>query len=447
MGMRTRRGAVTALVIAGVAAAPAAAAPKPVVQVASVDTGGALANDDSHELSLSADGGYVAFTSAATNLVPGDTNGAPDVFVRDLSRGLTRRATLDTAGEQAAGTAAGHAYVSKHGRYVVFTSDAGNLVPDDTNNAPDVFVRDLRFGITTRASLTSTDGQIGSSSVSAGISGDGRYVVFTASCGCVVPGDTNGADDVFVRDLRKGTTRRASVATGGGQGDGQSFGAAISADGRYVAFTSQATDLVPGDTNGTTDVFRHDLRTGVTTRVSVGPGGAQTVGSRPGDPGFASGRPSLSDNGRLVAFTSFGAGLVAGPTGHGDVYVRDVKTGTTTLASPGVGGAASDAGADVPVATPRIAGEGRYVAFVSWATNLVAGDTNGDADGFLRDLKKGTTTRVSLGNAGEQGNAPAGFDIGIDEDGETAAFTSWASNLVAGDTNDRMDVFARRLKK
>jgi len=190
MTTRTRRGgagaaalALAALAAAAGPAAPSSAAPRPAVQIASVSTGGALAESMSWFPVLSADGRRVAFSSAASNLVPGDTNGHEDVFVRDLTRGLTRRATLDTAGEQAVGTTAKAAGLSKDGRYVVFTADAGNLVPDDTNQERDVFVRDLRYGITTRASLTSAGGEIGGFSVADGISGDGRYVVFTTSCG------------------------------------------------------------------------------------------------------------------------------------------------------------------------------------------------------------------------------------------------------------------------
>jgi Tol biopolymer transport system component len=467
MTTRTRRGAgaatlVACVAIAGLATAAASsaaakpavlksAAPRPAVQVASVSTGGALADTFSRFSVLSAGGKYVAFSSAASNLVPGDTNGQEDVFVRDLARGLTRRATLDTAGEQAFGTTATAAGLSKDGRYVAFTADAGNLVPGDTNQHRDVFVRDLRYGITTRASLTSDGSEISNFSVGDGISGDGRYVVYTTYCGCVMPGETfTDTSDVYVRDLKKGTTRRVSVASDGAGGNGSSDTAAISADGRYVVFTSQATNLVPGDTNGTSDVFRHDLKTGVTIRVSVGPGGRQTSGGKPGGGAnhtFASDEPSVSESGRYVAFFSYGQGLIDGPHATGDVYRRDVKTGTTTLVSAGRGGGANDSAPDHPALPPSISGDGRYVGFTSYSTNLVAGDTNGVADGFVRDLKRGITRRVTVNAAGEQANATSGFDLAIDHDGDTAVFTSAATNLVPADANGELDVYVARLKK
>jgi Tol biopolymer transport system component len=461
MTTRTRRAAalVAGVAVAGLAAAaataaPSSAAPKPAVksvEVASVSTGAVLADTFSWFPVLSGDGKRVAFSSAASNLVPGDTNGHEDVFVRDLTRGLTRRATLDTAGEEAVGTTAKAAGLSKDGRYVVLTADAGNLVPGDTNQHSDVFVRDMRYGITTRASLTSDGGEIDGFSVADGISGDGRYAVFTTFCGCVVPGETfTDTSDVYVRDLKKGTTRRVSVASDGARGNGSSNTAAISANGRYVAFTSRATNLVPGDTNGTSDVFRHDLKTGETIRVSVGPDGRQTTGGKPGGGAnhtIASEEPSISDNGRHVAFFSYGQGLVDGPHATGDVYVRDVKTGTTTLVSAAPGGGANDSAPDHPSLPPHVSGDGRYVGFTSYSTNLVADDTNGVADAFVRDLKKGLTRRMTVDADGEQANATSGHHLALDRDGEVAVFTSIATNLVPSDANGELDVYVARLRK
>jgi Tol biopolymer transport system component len=452
MTIRTRRrasgaalilGVAVVPVVAGLAATPSTAAPKPAVRLASISTGGALANDHSGGTAISADGKYVAFFSAASNLVPGDTNGLEDVFVRDLTRNLTRRVTVDTPGAEAVGRSFHRPALSKDGRYVLFTSDAGNLVPDDTNHGLDVFVHDMRYGITTRVSLDPDGDQFGTHTIGGGISGNGRFVVFTTSCGCV----ENTLGDVYVRDLKKGTTRLVSVASDGTPGDRPASGATISGDGRFVAFYSAATNLVPGDTNGTTDVFRHELKTGTTMRVSVGPGERQSTGGRPGAPAtLGSVAPSLSTNGHRVAFFSFADGLVDGPHGTGDVYVRDVKAGTTTLASGGMGGAANDAGPDAPQVAAKITGDGYHVAFVSFATNLVTGDTNGVADGFVRDLKKGVTWRVTTGATGDQGDLPVD-DIAIDREGEDIAFTSAATNLVADDTNARRDVFVTVLKK
>lgn len=452
MSVRARRAVlVVGLAGAGLVAAPSSAAPTPAVRIASVSTTGVLGNGPSQSPTLSADGKYVAFLSWADNLVPRDTNAGSDVFVRDLTRSLTRLVTQDTAGEQAAPPSAFVAGLSKDGRYVAFSSQAGNLVPGDTNGDSDAFVRDLRYGITTRVSLAEDGSQIMGSHAD-GISGDGRYVVFTSSYRFVVPGDDNREPDVFVRDLKKGTTRVVSVASDGTLGNGLSQIADISADGRYVVFTSHATNLVPGDTNETSDVFRHDLKTGETIRLSVGPGGRQTTGSRPGSPGtytVASSFASISANGRLVAFYSFGDGLVDGPHAAGDVYVRDVRTSTTTLVSRGLGGAAanrSGPAGSLPDVRPDVSGDGRYVAFESWASNLVPGDTNGWADGFVHDLKKGTTRRVTTGLVGQQGNLPA-YDLVIDHDGDTVAFMALANNLGPMDDNGHADVVVARLKK
>jgi Tol biopolymer transport system component len=430
--------AALAAAVAGIGAPAATAATGPGLRIASVATGGAASDGFSEDQAVSADGHYVAFASLATNLVPGDTNGAEDLFVRDLARGLTRRASLDTAGEQSNGTTVSQPALSEDGRYVAFTSDAGNLVAGDTNGALDVFVRDLRYGITTRASLAADGAQLAAGSIDASISWDGRYVLFSTSA-AAVPEDTNGTVDVYVRDLRRGTTRRASVATDGTQGNSASMTDAISGDGRYVAFTSYASNLVPNDTNGTTDVFRHDLRTGATVRVSVGPGGRQSGGGLHG--GFGSGGPSLSENGRMVAFYSYAGGLVDGPRGIADVYVRDVKAGTTTMADLGPTGMPSD----TPATSASISGDGRWVGFGTWAANLVPGDTNGQSDGFVRDLEKGVTRRVTLGDSGQQGNDLSGNPV-LDEDGEVAVFASSATNLVPGDANGQADVFVARLK-
>jgi Tol biopolymer transport system component len=459
MTIRTRRRASVAALVLGVAAvaaatglaaAPSSAAPKPrPVRLASVSTGGALAIADAGGAAISADGKYVAFFSSASNLVPGDTNGLEDVFVRDLTRGLTRRATQDTPGEEAVGRSGFRPALSKDGRYVLFTSDAGNLVPDDSNHVLDAFVRDLRYGITMRVSLDADDAQFAEHTIGGGISGNGRFVVFHTACACI----HNTVGDVYVRDLKKGTTRLVSVASDGTPADQPSSDATISGDGRYVAFQSAASNLVPGDTNGTTDVFRHDLKTGITIRVSVGPGERQSTGGRPGASApnvptpvpIGSTGPSLSTDGNRIAFFSFADGLVDGPHGTGDVYVRDVAAGTTTLVSGGMGGAANDAGPDAPPLTPSISGDGRRVGFVSFATNLVAGDTNGEGDGFVRDLATGEIWRVTTGAGGEGDLAVDG--IALDREGEDIAFTSAATNLVAGDTNGHRDVFVTVLKR
>jgi tricorn protease-like protein len=166
--------------------------------------------------------------------------------------------------------------ISSSGRYVAFTSEATNLVPGDTNTLADVFVRDRTTGRTERVSV-STGGVQGIDGISydAHLSASGRWVAFRSQASTLVLGDTNEAEDAFVHDRRTGITRRVSLRTGGGQANGATVGVDISGDGRFVSFTSSATDLVPGDTNGPNDGFVHDRATGTTSRVNVGPGEAQ----------------------------------------------------------------------------------------------------------------------------------------------------------------------------
>ena len=375
---------------------------------------------------------FVAFWSNGTNLVPGDTNSCADVFVRDLSTGAITRASVGPGGVEAnAYSTSGR--VSSDGRYVAFSSLASNLVPGDTNGAADVFVRDVIAGTTTRASVDASGAQAPSGATYPSMSSDGRYVAFE-SFDPLVPGDTNGMADIFVRDLVAGTTVRASVSSTGAQADVHSVWTSISADGRMVGFDSYATNLVPGDTNGLEDCFVRDLQTGTTTRVSVSTGGAEA-----NDQSFGS---TVSPDGRYVVFCSFATNLVPGDTnGMCDVFVRDLQTGTTTRESVGAGGVE----AIHQSFYPSISRGGRYVTFASDAWNLVAGDTNGLRDVFLRDRLIGQTFRVSVSTAGAQSdgsscisNAPT-----VSPDGRLVAFESFATNLVLDDANGQGDVFLR----
>ena len=391
---------------------------------------GRQANFVSEQDAVSRHGRYVAFVSGASNLVAGDTNGVADVFVRDRLAAVTRRVSVGLAGRQADDTSHGPA-ISADGRFVAFMSFASNLVAGDTNRFQDVFVRDQLAGVTRRVSVGPGGRQANSSSQRpVRISADGRFVAFTSSASNLVRGDTNGVADVFVRDLLAGVTRRVSVGPGGRQADGGSGGAAISADGRFVAFGSAASNLVRGDTNGFQDVLVRDLLAGVTRRVSVGLAGRQADGSS-----FAE---AVSADGRFVAFTSFASNLVRGDTnGVADVFVRDLLAGVTRRVSVGPGGRQADDGSG----GAAISADGRFVAFGSDASNLVRGDTNGFQDVFVRDLLAGVTRRVSVGSGG-QGNSFSST-AAISPDGRSVAFTSFASNLVAGDTNGVSDVFVR----
>ena len=388
---------------------------------------------------VSADGRYVSFRSFASNLVAGDSNNAGDVFVRDRQSGKTRLVSIGSGGAPANGGSYGDV-ISADGRYVAFESTASNLVADDTNNAGDVFVHDIETGETRRVSVSSTgaQGNVYGLSSGAAISADGRYVAFTSRASNLVADDTNGNEDIFVHDLQTGETRRVSVSSDGTQANNASFAAAISADGRYVAFDSIASNLVAGDTNIRTDVFLHDLQSGETRRVSVSSTGAQANGSTSG--------PSISGDGRYVAFgaESDTTNLVAGDTNDGgDVFVHDRQTGDTQRVSVSSIGAEADiASRDTRAYSqvPSISADGRYISFYSNAPNLVAWDTNDTTDLFVHDRQSGETRRVSVSSTGAQGNDST-FGGAISADGHYVAFTSDARNLVANDTNASTDVF------
>ncbi|MFN0009809.1 MAG: TolB family protein [Planctomycetota bacterium] len=301
----------------------------------SVDSSEMQADDDSSERPwISADGLYVAFASSATNLVAIDTNGFPDVFVRDLQGGTTERVSVDSSGAEANGFGSFCAAISSDGRFVVFTSHATNLIAGDTNGWLDYFIRD-RLNSTTEIVNISSDGAQGNNSngPDAAVSADGRYVAFESASTNLVAGDTNGLLDVFVRDRQSGTTERASIDSGGIQANNNSRNPAISADGRYVAFASDAANLVAGDSNGVQDVFVRDRQSATTQRVNLHSDGTQANSE--------SAYPSISGDGRYVSFRSSATNLVPGDTnGSDDVFVRDRTGGLTLtgLCDPGVGG-------------------------------------------------------------------------------------------------------------
>jgi Tol biopolymer transport system component len=398
----------------------------------SVSTGGAEANMDCVNSVVSADGRYVAFWSQASNLVPGDTNGFLDVFVRDRQLGTTARVSLTSGGAEGNGHSR-FPSISADGRFVAFESSSSNLVPGDSNGRFDIFVRDRQLGTTERVSIATGGTQGTDDSSLPSISADGRYVAFESRANNLVPGDTNSADDIFVRDRQLGTTERVSVDSGGVQGNSSSHDASISGDGNFVAFDSYASNFVGMDTNGTVDVFVRDRLNSVTTRASSTPSGATGSGQ--------SLVPSISGDGRYVAFRSTVGTLVAGDTnGVFDVFVHDRQTATTERVSVGPGGVQAN-GLSV-VSGLAISADGRCVAFQSNATNLVAGDTNGFSDVFVRDRQTLTTERVSVSSGGVQGDINSS-DPTISATGRYVAFQSSATNLVAGDTNGTPDAFLR----
>jgi Tol biopolymer transport system component len=326
--------------------------------------------------------------------------------------------------------------ISASGRFVAFSDNAPNLVEGDRNFRYDVFVRDRVRGETTRVSVGSTGAEGNDDSFFPAISANGRFVAFASLASNLVGGDTNHRLDVFVRDQRRGETTRVGVSSTGAEADdGSIWLPAISANGRFVAFFSRSTNLVPDDHNGIADFFVRDLKRGETTRVSVSSSGAEQISGRGVEElGIV---PAISHNGRFVAFFSASPNLVPNDRNDtDDIFVRDRKRGETTRVSVSSTGAE---GNDTSLFYPSISANGRFVAFTSWASNLVAGDENGHAeDVFVRDRKRGVTTRVRENN--RSGGLYSGIPS-ISANGRFVAFESPAPDLVKGDRNQAVDVF------
>lgn len=420
-----------AVCVTVVIAAPVLAAATKVKRI-SVSSSGSQADNHSFGSAISADGRYVAFASNADNLVHHDGNGAEDIFVRDLKTGKTKLVSVSSSGVQG-NDFSSHASISADGRLIAFNSDASNLVHGDTSTE-DIFVRDMKTGKTKKVSLSSSGATGNDSSQDPSISANGRFVAFDSNATNLVAGDTNANQDVFVRDLKKGKTRRVSVSSDGVQGDDLSGTNSISANGRQVVFRSAATTLVHNDTNTVPDIFVNDRKTHKTTRVDVSTSGAQANDG-------ANGFPSISTNGHFVAFASNASNLVAGDTNAvGDIFLRNLDQKKTKRVSVSSSGTQSN-GSSFLVDPLVVSDDGRYVAFISLATNLVPGSSTGEQV-ILRDQKKGKTTLLNRSADGTVGNG-ASFDPSMTPDGRSISFSSQATNLVGNDTNASNDIFVR----
>jgi Tol biopolymer transport system component len=318
------------------------------------------------------------------------------------------------------------------------------MVPGDSNGPFQAYIHDRKTGRNERINVGPGGVQPDTFfSLVIDIAANGRFVSFVSSATNLVPGGTNGEAHVFVRDCKTGKNQLVSVGPGGVQGNGFSSGGEMSADGRFVAFNSEATNLippVPGDTNGQSDTFVHDRLTGETRRVSVGPSGLEATGG-------GSVTQGLTADGLAAVFSSEASNLVPGDTsGFPDVFVRDRKTGTTERVSVKGAGVQGDGASEF---FPAISPDGRFVSFVSRASNLVPGDTNFARDVFLRDRSTNATRRISVARDGGPTDADSSFDESppVAADGRVVAFSSQATNLVAHDTNGQSDVFVRVLRR
>lgn len=399
----------------------------------------------SSQPAVNADGRFVAFRSNAANLIPGgDANGNDsDVFIRDRNAQVTELVSVNSDGIQADSTSFDPS-ISADGSLVAFSSNATNLAPaSPTNLVRNIYLRNRAAGTTEILSISTTGGPGNSASFNPVISADGRFVAYYTWATNLVPGgDANGsANDVLVYDRTTGATELVSVNSAGVQANGSSSNPSISADGRFVAFYSSATNLAPGgDTNGSVfDVFVRDRLSGTTEVVSV-----DSFGIQGDDSSFGT---AISADGRFVTFYSRASNLPGGTADfRTQAYVHDRQTGETELVSQDDFGVP---GNDSSLAS-SVSADGRFVTFFSRADNLIpGGDANGAsaADMYVRDRLNGITELVSVNDLGEQANAESGFFIGrsMSSDGRFVAFSSRATNLVAGgDTNGSIDdVFLR----
>ena len=386
--------------------------------------------------SASADGRYVAFVSSATNLLGGDpsndTNGADDVFVLDRTEGTIVLASRDPVSGLQANGASGHPSLSDDGRFVAFETEATNLVPGDANGALSDIVRvdliDGTLALVSRRGVSGVQGDDGSFAPS--ISADGGLVSFISQATNLVGNDTNRKVDAFVRNVASGTTTRVSTDSNNKQANNATYAAVLAGGGGFVAFSSIATNLVSGDTNGDRDVFFKNLATGKTARASVRSDGRQ---------GNASSEiEDISANGRLIVLNSFASNLIKNDANNqGDVFVRDRVDQTTTRISK-----RGNVEADDDSFNASISADGAYIVFATRATNLLSGsDDNGSTtDVFEFDVATKALTRLT--QDGEGGATDAGsYDAQITSDGSAVVFASLATDLVAGDGNGTDDVF------
>lgn len=393
----------------------------------SVDSSGSQANQVNYAPSISGDGRYVAFESQASNLVPGDTNGARDIFVRDRTSGTTTRVSVSSSGVESNSDST-QAKISHSGRYVVFASYANNLVSGDTNNVYDIFMYDMTNATLSRVSTSSTEGQQNSGAGWPDVSADGRFVVFETSANNLDPtvtGTSNG-QQVFLKDTTTGAIKMLSRSTANVVGNGASRLPHISCDGGVVTFASDASNLVANDTNGYGDIFVNSLGWNADQITNITLGGNHHSNS-----------PDISCNGNAVAYHSGATNLVSGST-NGGIFAYNRLGATTAKVSVYSNGAQATASSQYP----SISEDGRFVAFQS-REQFQTADTNSDNDDiYVHDTKDHTTQLVSINSS----SYAAGWSTepAISADGAYIAYQSAANSLVAGDTNGYQDIFASR---
>ncbi len=413
---------------------PPIGCPGPTYYRATVGILDAFANGDTFGHSMTPDGRYFAFSSYATNLLVGDTNRKFDIFVHDRQARQTTRVSVDSYGLQGLEHSFGPS-ISADGRYVAFGNE-GSLDVETPAITPygGIYVHDRQTKRTTLVSKGPDGAPPNDTVFGALVSADGRFVAYTSEATNLVPNDTNTGYDAFLYDRESGQTTRVSVASDGSQAQpppGQFLGSSatgISADGRYIVLDSNASNLVPGDTNARNDVFIHDRLTPTTTMVS-GPPTTTPRESRGGP---------ITPDGRYVLFTSQRDDLIPADTNsRTDLFLKDLALGTIERVSVATGGGqANDRAID---GGASISPDGRYVSFTSFASNLTPKDTNNELDVFQHDRGTLDTIRVSMMETGQQMTKPSAGGI-TSADGRYVAFLAHG-RVEERDTYGKIDVY------
>ena len=445
-------GITSTLFILLVAAAPAIGQQHPAL--VSINAAGTASGNnisgDFNRYSITPNGRYVVFWSQANDLVS-PSNGGSDIFVRDLQTGTTKLVSVKLPNTFSGGVS-NFGLSSDNGRYVAFTSFAPNIVANDTNSSPDVFIRDMDQGVTRLVSVNAAgtaSGALGGSNL-IDMTPDGRFVVFSSQAtDLTAQTDANGfGQDIYVRDTVNNVTKLVSINTAGTTtGNGTSGGGSITSDGRYVAFTSEASNLIAND-NAIRDVFLRDLQAGTTIRLST-----NAAGTAGGDDG--SDTALIHRGGRFVVFDTRATNLAPVPDVNSlsDIFLYDLQTGTKRLLTMNAAGNATGGGISIAFSNTgvqyNISADGRFVVFTSQSPDLVGNDGNGGhSDVFRYDVAAQTKTLVSVNLTG--GGAVSGsFSPSVSANGRFVAFHSLANNLVsfpdepAGFTND---IFVRDMQ-
>jgi len=372
-------------------------------ELISVASDGTLGNGSSHSPDVSGDGRYVVFASNATNLITGDTNHNLDVFLHDRQTGSTSRISVDSDGN-AVSWASNKPVISSDGRYVAFRS-LGDFETGLVTEGYDLFLKDRQTGEVTLVSATYNGSLNLRNAEDPFISTNGDYILFWSDGDTFVASDDNDASDVFFYDRRADELSLVSVSSDGEQGNMSSKVASVTTDGRYVAFVSEASNLVAGDTNAKADIFVHDRQTGETSRISIGLAGEETDGN--------SMHPQLSADGRYIVFASSATNLVAGDTNNrDDIFVYDRETEGIRLASMSTAGIQGNDSSSLL----DISADGQHIAFQSAADNLIADDDNHNDDIFVNSLSALITPSPTLSlnfNTGRPGSPFWAIGVGF----------------------------------